>query len=217
MQISDSTLKILKNFSAINPSILFTPGSTLRTMSPQKTVMAVAKISEEVKKRAAVFDLSKFLSTLALFTEPEIEFEDKRFVIKSEQSKVVYTYAAEDMIIAAPEDDIDLPKIDVSCDVAWENIQNVIRAAGVLQVPDIQMIIRGGIFSLIATDIKDPTSNDFVVEVANGLDKKLDIDLYVKSENLKFIPQDYKISLCSKGMIHFESPVVQYWVAVQSR
>ena len=44
MKFSTDTLSVLKNFSTINPSIVFKPGSVVRTISPQKTVMAAATI-----------------------------------------------------------------------------------------------------------------------------------------------------------------------------
>ena len=45
-QFSDETMSVLKNFSQINPSLLFRPGDMIRTISPQKTVMAAATVSE---------------------------------------------------------------------------------------------------------------------------------------------------------------------------
>ncbi len=42
MQLSDNTMNVLKNFAAINPSIVIKPGNVLRTISPQKTIMAIA-------------------------------------------------------------------------------------------------------------------------------------------------------------------------------
>ena len=41
MKFSERTLTVLKNFATINPSIVFNPGKTLRTISPTKTVMAI--------------------------------------------------------------------------------------------------------------------------------------------------------------------------------
>ena len=74
MKFSSDTLSVLKNFSTINPSIVFKPGSVVRTISPQKTVMAAATIGETVETQAGVYDLSRFLSTLALFDNPEVVF-----------------------------------------------------------------------------------------------------------------------------------------------
>ena len=37
MKFSNETIGVLKNFSMINPGLVFKPGSVIRTMNPQKT------------------------------------------------------------------------------------------------------------------------------------------------------------------------------------
>ena len=46
MKLSDKTILLLKNFSSINQSILFKAGTTLRTMSVMKNILAEATIDE---------------------------------------------------------------------------------------------------------------------------------------------------------------------------
>ena len=67
MQISNETIQILKNFAMINPSIGFSPGNTLQTVAPSKTVMAKAKIKEEFPTTGAIYDLRRFLGVVSLF------------------------------------------------------------------------------------------------------------------------------------------------------
>ena len=50
MKLSKETTEILKNFAAINPSLIFIPGTVQKTMSPQKTVMAKANVAETFSK-----------------------------------------------------------------------------------------------------------------------------------------------------------------------
>lgn len=214
MKFSDETLSILKNFSGINQSILFKPGNVLKTISPQKTVMSAAVIDEDISGRAGIYDLSRFLSTLSLFEDPDVDFGEDKFTISSGRRKVDYTYAAENMIVTPPDKEINLPAIDVSMKVAWSEIQAVIRAAGVLQVGDISFKGENGRIVMAATDSKNPTADRYEVEVSDyGGDP---FDMTIKVENLKLIPADYEISLSSKGMSHFKSDKVQYWIAVQS-
>ena len=92
MKFSENTISVLKNFSTINPSVMFKSGNTVRTISPQKTVMATATIGETFGRNAGVYDLGRFLATLSLFDEPEVEFLDTKFSIKSGKSSVNYTY-----------------------------------------------------------------------------------------------------------------------------
>ena len=40
MKLSEQTIEVLQNFSSINQSLLFKEGNVLKTVSPQKTVLA---------------------------------------------------------------------------------------------------------------------------------------------------------------------------------
>ena len=60
MKLSDKTLSLLKNFSNINQSILFKKGSSLRTISVMKNILAEATITEEIPKDFGIYDLSQF-------------------------------------------------------------------------------------------------------------------------------------------------------------
>jgi hypothetical protein len=57
MKFSERTLTVLKNFATINPSIIFKPGKQIRTISPQKTVVAIANIEDEIPSEACVYDM----------------------------------------------------------------------------------------------------------------------------------------------------------------
>lgn len=215
MNFSDDTLGILKNFSAINPSLMFKPGQVLRTISPQKTVMAAASIDESIDTPAAVYDLSRFLSTLSLFDDPDVQFGSDKFTIQSGRSRVNYTYASESMIITPPEKDIEVPNPEATFNVEWSNIQNVIRAAGVLQLGEIAFKSDGTTISLSAVDSKNPTADNYSVDVAEGNGNTF--EMIIKVENLRLMPADYIVSLSSKGMAHFKSNKVQYWIALESK
>lgn len=213
MKFSDNTLSVLKNFSTINPSVMFKTGNTIRTISPQKTVMASAIIGENITSNAGVYDLSRFLATLSLFDEPEVEFLDTKFSIKSGKSSVNYTYAAESMIVTPPESDINIPNPEVTVDVSWDDIQKVIRAAGVLQLGEIAFKGNGENVRLAAIDSKNPTADGFDVVLSADTDKNF--EMIIKVENLKLMPADYKVALSSKGLAHFKADKVQYFIAIE--
>ena len=214
MKLSENTISILKSFSGINPSIMFKEGNVLKTISPSKTVMAQATITDSIDGNAAVYDLSRFLSTISLFDDPEVEFGTDKFTIKGNRRRVNYTYTSENMIVSPGEKSVVLPSIDVSVKVTWDDFQSVIKAAGVLQVSDIAFVGEAGKIKLVATDTKNPTSDKYDVEISDFSGE--DFDMHIKVDNLKLLPADYEIDLCSKGMAHFKSDTVQYWIAVQT-
>lgn len=212
MKFSENTLSVLKNFSGINPSVIFKPGNVIRTISPQKTVMSAAVIDETIASNAAVYDLSRFLATLSLFDSPDVEFKENKFAISSDRTRVNYTYAAESMIISPPDKDINVPNPEVNVKVNWDDIQKVIRAASVLQLSEIAFRGDGQSVSLAAIDSKNPTADAFDVVVG---DSESQFEMIIKVENLKLMPKNYDVSLSSKGMAHFKSDKIQYWIAIE--
>jgi hypothetical protein len=74
MKLSDKTLTLLKNFSSINQSILFKEGSSLRTISVMKNILAEATIEEELPKDFGIYDLNQFLNGLNLHQNAELDF-----------------------------------------------------------------------------------------------------------------------------------------------
>ena len=88
MKLSIDTLSVLKNFASINQGIMFKKGKTLRTVSPQKNVMAEATVSDEFPTDFGVYDLNNFLSVLSLHKEePTIDFQDNNVLISVLQGR----------------------------------------------------------------------------------------------------------------------------------
>lgn len=214
MKFSERTLTILKNFASINPSVVFKPGKELRTISPQKTVVAIATIEDEIPAEACIYDMSRFLSIYSLYTEPEITFESKNFTISQGKRKTKYVFADPSMVIAPPDRQIKLATQDVSVDIEWNDLQSVIKASGVLQLPEIAFVGENGKCYLRAIDSGNPTADTYGIELNETSDT---FQLIIKTENLKLLPQNYKVTLSSKGISSFESPDIKYYIAIESK
>lgn len=216
MKFSNETISVLKNFSTINPGLVFKPGSVIRTMHPQKTVMASATVSENIEKVARIYDLSRFLATLSLFDDPDVEFTADKFIISSGKSKVSYTYAAEAMVVSAPDKDIKFPDPEAVVIVKWKDIDSVIKAAGVLKLSEVAFISDGSSISLSAVDSKNPTADAYEVVVAEGVNTT-SFKMIIKVENLKLMQNDYEVSLSTKGLAHFKSSKAEYYIALEAK
>ena len=59
MKISDTTFDVLKNFSTINQSLAFKAGNVIRTVSPQKNILAQAKVAESFPVDFAIYELNQ--------------------------------------------------------------------------------------------------------------------------------------------------------------
>jgi len=214
MKFSERTLTILKSFSTINKSILMKPGDILKTVTPEKTLVASATIPDQIPSQACIYDLSRFLSILSLYKDPDVEFHDKYFMINDGRRKTKYVYADISMIHAAPEKEIQLPSLDVVVDVSWEDLQSVLKAAGVLQFAEVAFVGTEGKIWLKAIDSNNQNSDDYGVEIGTTSDE---FKIIIKTDNLKLLPQDYKVSLCAKGISEFKGTDATYFVAIDTK
>lgn len=214
MKFSERTLTILKSFSGINKSILMREGSVLKTITPEKTLIAIANIPDTIPSEACIYDMSRFLSILSLYNEPDVEFHDKYFIISEGRRRTKYVYADVSMIHTPPEKEISIPSEDVVVDVKWDDLQSVLKAAGVLQFSEVAFVGDGGKCYLKAIDSSTENADDFDVEIGETGDT---FKIVIKTDNLKLLPQDYRVTLCSKGISEFRGKDVTYFVAIDSK
>jgi hypothetical protein len=215
MKFSESTIAVLKNFSAINPSIMLKPGNEIKTMNAHSTVIGMAKIEDEIPSTAYIYDLSRFLSAYSLYKEPSLEFGEKYFIISEGRSKTKYAYADASMIIAPPDKAIKIPSTDVQISLEWSDIQSVLKASGVLGLPEIAFVGEDGKCFLRAIDSSNPTADTFGVEIGETNDT---FCLIISTEKMKLIPKKYNVVLSSAGISKFESEDgLTYYIAIESK
>lgn len=213
MQLSEKTLSVLKNFSMINPSVVIYPGNVIRTISQQKSILATATVDEEFTETSGIYDLSRFLATLSLFENPDVEFTNKIISISEGKRNVNYTLAEPTMIIQPPQKEVTMPNSEVEVDVNWNNIQSVLKAASVLSLPEISFSGRDGEIHLEAINPKNPTSDKYGVVIGETEDT---FNMFIKVDNLKLMQRDYTVRLSSKGLSSFVSSDVSYFVAIEA-
>ncbi len=214
MKFSNETLSVLKSFTAINKSIQMKPGNILKTITPEKTLIAIAEIPDEIPSEACVYDLSRFLSILGLYNDPDVEFGDKYFTISEGKRRTKYVYADISMIHTPPEKDINIPSEDVVVSVTESDLSSVLKAAGVLQFTEIAFVGENGKCTLKAIDSANDNTDDFGVEIGETDDE---FKVIIKTDNLKLMPMDYEVTICSKGISEFKGDNVTYFVAIDSK
>jgi len=74
MKLSENTVEVLKNFSTINPSLSFRQGNVLRTVSPQKNILASSVVEETFPVDFAIYELNQFLGLNSIFENGDISF-----------------------------------------------------------------------------------------------------------------------------------------------
>jgi len=213
MKLSPKTISVLKNFSTINPSIMFREGHVLSTMSPTRTIIAKAMVDDTITNDFCIIELNRFLSVLSLFNDPEFIFNDKNYVkITDGKQSVNYIFGEPDHIILPPNKEMKAIESYYEFDITPEQHQSLMKAAGVLQLPEISVVSVNGEVFYRAVDVKNPVNNSFEIKV--GVTDKA-FNIVFKSENMKIMNDAYHVTL-ARGIASFKSSTMEYWIAIES-
>ena len=215
MKLSESTLSLLKNFSTINQSILFKKGTRLRTISVMKNILAEATIAEEFPKDFGIYDLNQYLNGLSLHNDPELDFEaDNYVVIREGRSISKYFFADPSVIITPPDKTLTLPDESVTFDLSTDQLDKLLKAAAIYQLPDLSVEGANGVVKVLVRDKKNETSNDYSVVVG---ETESIFSFNFKVENIKILPGNYEVVCSQKNLSRFTSKNqdLVYYIALE--
>ena len=215
MKLSDNTLTILKNFAGINNSILVKQGTSLRTISVAKNILAEANIKEEIPRDFAIYDLNQFLNGLGLHQDPDLDFTENSYLtIREGKRRVRYFFADPQVIISPPEKEITLPSEDVHFQLDSPSLEKLLKAAAVYQLPDFCVVGNAGAVKIVVRDKKNDTSNEYAITVGET-DKTFTFNF--KVENIKIIPGSYDVLVSQKLLSQFTNTQhdLKYYIALE--
>jgi len=215
MKLSDKTISVLKNFSSINQSILFKEGNKLRTISVMKNILAEATVSEDFSKDFGIYDLNQFLNGLSLHSSPELDFaNDGYVVIREGRSRSKYFFADPNVIVTPPDKAITLPSEDVCFELSTDQLDKLLKAAAVYQLPDISAVGDAGVIKLVVRDKKNDTSNNHEIVVG---ETDAEFVFNFKVENIKVLPGTYEVVVSQKLLSRFTSKNhdLTYYIALE--
>ena len=215
MKLSDSTLSLLKNFSTINQSILFKKGNRLRTISVMKNILAEATITEELPRDFGIYDLTQFLNGMGLHQSPELDFKNEgHVVIKEGKMRSKYFFADPEVIVKPPDKTIELPSEDVTFELSTDQLDKLLKAAAIYQLPDLSVVGENGAVKLLVRDKKNDTSNSFSIAVG---DTESQFTFNFKVENIKILPGTYEVVVSQKLLSRFRSKNLDltYYIALE--
>jgi hypothetical protein len=215
MNLSADTIIILKNFASINQSIFVRGGSTLKTMSVMKNVLAEATVEEEFPKDFAIYDLNQFLNGISLHDEPELDFSnDSYLTIREGKRRVKYFFADPSVIVSPPEKEIQVPSNDVEFQLEHSQLEKLLKASSIYQLPDLAAVGENGVISMVVRDKKNDTSNEFSIVVG---ETNQEFTMNFKVENIKIVPGSYDVTISKRLISKFQSRSrnLTYWIALE--
>ena len=218
MELSQSTLDVLKNFSSINQNLLIKTGNTIKTISEAKNVVATAEVAEEFPQQMGIYDLNEFIGVLGLVDTPALKCADEYVNVgdTSGRSQVKYFFSPEETL-TSPTKDINMPSAEVSFVLDGDTMSKVKRAAATLGHSELSISAKDGVLQLSVIDSANSTSNSYVIDVEGTFDANATFNFIVNIANLRMLPGDYEVSISSKLISEFKNKDVnvRYWVALE--
>jgi hypothetical protein len=221
MKLSTNTMSIFKNFATINEGIYVKPGNVIETISKQKNILARAELTDTFEAEFGIHDLNNFLGTLTLArdAQPEIEVEEKNIVIKGlgGRSSTKYRKASKETILVPPDKTISMENAEIKFSLDAQDLEWISKVASALGSPNIAFVSNGESVSIETFDAKDDAShvNSTTLNV-QGTGTKY--RMFFATENLRFVPGAYEVTIASKGIGHFKNTTVpvEYWVTTET-
>lgn len=203
MKLSSRTIDILKNFSAINPTIPFTSGNVIRVANPSRTMMGEAAIEETFDRDFTIYDLNQFISILNTSKNPSLELKDRYAVINGE---VEYWYADPRLSTIVKAKEVNLPSEDVSFDLKQDIFDRVIKAASIMSLPELSIAsTKDNGITLNAKDSRSSTSNNISIPIPEGNANNHTFNIVLTMENMKLMHRDYRVIISTNRIVQFKS------------
>ena len=170
-EVSESTLKILKNFSGISDSVRLRPGTTQRTVSAAKSMMAIAEFDESWPMETPIYQLPELINNLTSYDRPTLTFEEKQFVIRGydSPSHVEYPYSDASVVIVPPEKNFDLSDPVAVFTLPAKAVTEIKKFSQINNLPTVTIELDGGTSSSIIVkpmDEKNPVTRTYSYPVS---------------------------------------------------
>jgi hypothetical protein len=217
MQLTESTLAVLKNFATIQPNVILNEGNTVKTIAEAKNVMSVAVLDQSFDKTVGIYNLDEFLNVLSLVDSPELTFHNE-FVTVSDatgRSKIKYFYS-DIGILTSPAKDIPMPEAEVKFTLDEVTLGRIRRAASALGHEKMTITSDGVGIKICVVDHTDSTSNAFEITVPGTCDSNK-FTFVMNISNLKLIAGDYDVEVSSRLISKFtnKGSDVSYFIALE--
>ena len=221
MRLSNSTLKILRNFSDINNTILIRKGNSLVTVDPQKRIVADANINESLPQDFAIYDINKFLGVNSIWENSDLDFKQDKVVFNRESRFLDYFYYDPTVVQDAEPTRQKIPtvfnedSIVKKFTINEDDLKMLRQNASLLALTHITFSSDDSSIKVIGQDLSTPSQGKFTLNVSGECKSSGSFNMLF--ENLKILPDSYDVEV-SPTVAHFigKTTGVQYWIVMEA-
>jgi hypothetical protein len=225
-------IAILRNFSKIHAGLRFEKGHTLRTVNPEKFMLAETLLDEECPAEACLYPLKDFLSLIAISKNPlQLTFDttaSKGFPqgyvtvheVRTQTRIGSMAFCPPGYVTTPPKQRLlvekDLAFDLTAADLAYLTIQPD-KSKSAIRRSKIMLCSSGDTVRL--QRMKDDSILGFI-EVRNTLPDTAPYQCAIKTERLKrLMTGPYSVHISKQGVAHFlyKGFPLEYWIAMENK
>lgn len=137
--LTETTLKILKNFSDIAESASLVEGTVQRTTHAAKSLLAIAHLDTPWPKNTPIYQLREFLSNVSAYDKPTLTFDETQFVIRgaNSPSHVDYPYSDPSVVLAPPAKEFSTANPKAKFTLPETAVKEIKKFSGINNLPTI--------------------------------------------------------------------------------
>ena len=196
MRLSPETIELLKNFSAINNSIVISPGNVIRTINSERNVFAKATVAETFPRDIPIYELRQFLNIFSLHKDADVDFSDEHYILVSQgQTKMKFYYA--DLFsltknLNIPTQDYPFNDIALSVNLDSDVIERVRKAASMYFLTDLSLVGAEGQVELVVHNKEETTSKSYNITLGTT---ENEFALNFVEKNIMILPGSYQLDI----------------------
>lgn len=219
MIVCDKTIEILNSFSAINQSMILDWDGTISVISPQGNMFAMANVPEKYEKKWAIYNIPQMVGIIKLlFNDPQATAEcyDDHVIFKNGNMTVKYRFVEESLVKKVPETvkTSQLINVYAECTLQWNQLQNLIKSASLLQNTHIKVELDFYTQELKFSTLNsgNPSTSKFEQTVSALINNSDEPSLYNISM-FNILKNNYKIQIAKKCLyLESEDGNIKYWI-----
>jgi len=221
MKLSENTLSVLKNFSAINSGLVLQKGKTQKTISPEKSILVEVELDDSLPEQFGIYDLNQFLGNISTLNSPELTFSDSAVIMNDGEISFNYYSCSTNLIVSPPDKELKLKQTDVSFTLTNAVLTKLLRLASMNNLTHLSVVGQNGEIRLQTHEKANDTSNHASFKLNDYTGE--DFTASFKVDNIKLIPGDYDVEIQLGAFAKFTASAgafkdkIKYFIALESK
>jgi len=217
MKLSENTMSVLKNFSAINSGLVLQKGNIQKTISPEKSILVEAELEDAIPELFGIYDLNQFLGNVTTLGNPDLAFNENSVMMNDGEIAFSYYSCSPNLIVSPPDKELKLKQVDVSFTLTNAILAKLLKLAAMNNLTHLSVVGKNGEIRLQTHEKANDTSNhaSFKLNDYSGPD----FTASFKVDNIKLIAGDYDVEIQLDAFAKFVSKnaKIKYFIALETK